>query len=161
MKREEKLLRYFGCSIILFAILSLLLVLWELKPVYVDFPCESAFAPQPQITMDTQIVYCISLWPRNIISGGTIYTYGDTSNTNLVIPPSEMIPSLSLVKQNDALFVNGTRLKPGENYQRFYWRLSENPWIIYTLRLRIQYTDLKGKTIEVNGDIMKDGLSVL
>ena len=117
---------------IILCVLSLAIGFCQIVPLgFVDFPCFDEMVRQQEIDSDTRIVYCISIWPRQAISGGAIYGEG-TSNQNEVT-----VRELSFKRSGQTLFVNNHALNTGEVYKTTKWTLSISPWVLFTRRFEI------------------------
>ncbi len=126
-----------------------------------DYPCGMGRGPRPTVNEDTQIAYCLSLWPRPPSSGGGVYALGSTEDKRVVIGPSSgLVGQLTLEKQGQILIVNNQQLQPGQSYDDFRWRLSLNPWLLTTARIVVTNTGFAssnegalGPALIASGDI--------
>ncbi len=131
MKPSSK--RTLGIVLIVLSVLTLAIGFCQIVPLgFVDFPCFDDMVRQQEINSDTRIVYCISIWPRQAISGGAIYDEG-TSNQDEI-----KVRDLNLKRDEQALLVNNHPVNPQESYETVLWRASISPWLIFTSRFEIK-----------------------
>jgi hypothetical protein len=131
MKPSSK--RTLGAAIIALSVLAIAIGVCQIIPLaFVDFPCFDEEFLQAEIKPDTQIAYCISLWPLRAISGGGIYEYGSTSQDDVTVH------ELELTRDGQTIFVNAHPLLTGETYKMTRWKMSFNPWVLFTRRFEIK-----------------------
>jgi hypothetical protein len=142
MKPSSK--RTLGVIIIVLSVLSIAIGVCQIVPyAFVDFPCFDERFLQHEIKSDTRIAYCISVWPLEALSGGGIYDYGSTSQDEVTIR------DLALRRDGQTLFVNAHPLATGEIYKTTKWKMSFNPWILFTHRFEINNKGLITSTESV------------
>lgn len=157
MPVKRRILANFGFSLVVLMVAFLFSAFLEIEPVYVDFPCESALTPASTVTEKTRIVYCISIWPRNVLGGGRVYFQGSTSETYLLVPGTDILPPHTLILKRNSVVINDFPLQMNETYERSYWRLTYNPWEIYTSRIRMTPISYNSTNIVfVKGDIYEE-----
>src|SRR6266508_3408812 len=131
MKPSSK--RTLGIVLIVLSVLTLAIGFCQIVPLgFVDFPRFDDMVRQQEINSDTRIVYCISILPRQAISGGAIYDEG-TSNQDEI-----KVRDLNLKRDEQALLVNNHPVNPQESYETVLWRASISPWLIFTSRFEIK-----------------------
>ncbi len=120
MKPSSK--RTLGIILIVVSVLTLAVAFCQIVPLgFVDFPCFDAQVRQQKIGSDTRIVYCISIWPRQALSGGAIYDQG-TSDQDTV-----KVGDLSFKRDEQILSVNNHAITPNETYKTVHWNAIVNP----------------------------------
>jgi hypothetical protein len=142
MKPTSK--RTLGVIIIALSILLIAIGVCQVIPyAFVDFPCFDDEFLQQEIKSDTRIAYCISIWPLEALSGGGIYDYGSTSQDEITVR------ELDLRRDGQSLFVNERPLAAGEIYKITKWKMSFNPWVLFTRRFEINNKGLITSTESV------------
>lgn len=149
-----------GIFLIVISVALLVIAVGQVTPImYVDFPC-FAFDPYPEdMSPDTRIAYCISLWPLYAISGGGIYALGTADHDEITVK------RLNFERQGQTLVVNDHPLAIGETYSTVRWIPSLNPWLIFTWRIVVKnegpnQADLSTSrdTLFVSGDVYEGWL---
>jgi hypothetical protein len=133
MKPSSK--RAVSVLLIILSLLTLAIAVFQIVPTFlVDFPCmgPDEWGYPQDITQDTRIGYCISLYPLKAISGGGIYASGSSDQDEITVG------ELVFRREDEILYVYGQTLQPGEMYKTTLWRLSANPWLIFTTRFEIR-----------------------
>jgi hypothetical protein len=133
MKPSSK--RAAGVVLIVLSILTLPIAVFQVVPTFlVDFPCmgPDEWGYPQDITQSTRIGYCISLYPLKAFSGGGIYASGSTAQDEITVDP------LVFKRADEVLYVNSHPLQSGEVYKTTLWKLSANPWLIFTTRFEIR-----------------------
>jgi len=144
-----------GTMLIVLSLCYLALAVFQIAPFgFVDFPCESDLGNGPVISPNTDIVYCISLWPLHAISGGGVYASGasDQNETQAGV--------VNLKRQGQILYVNNHPIPPMGTYEFVQWPPSLNPWLLLDTRFRIKNEGLtrmglsqSGNMLYVSGDV--------
>lgn len=154
MPVKQRILANFGFFLVVLMMVFLVFAFLEIEPVYVDFPCESALTPASTVTEKTRIVYCINIWPRNVLGGGRAYFQGSTSDTYFSVPGTDIVPPHTIILKHNSVVINDVPLQMNETYERSYWRLTYNPWEIHTSRIRMTPMSYDSTNIIfVKGDI--------
>ena len=131
MKPSSK--KSLGIVLLVISVLALAIAFCQIVRIgFVDFPCFDEQVRQQEISSDTRIVYCVSIWPRQAISGGAIYDDG-TSNQDEI-----KVRDLNLRRDEQILFVNNHSINPNESYKMVLWSASINPWLIFTNSFEIK-----------------------
>jgi hypothetical protein len=149
-----------GVILIVISVLALVIGFCQIVPIgFVDFPCFDDQVRQQEISSDTHIVYCISVWPLQAISGGAIYDEG-TSNQD-----ETKVRDLNLRRDEQTLFVNNHPINPNEVYKTVLWTASINPWLIFTNRFEIKNegitsmgSNAPSNVLYVSGDVYEGWL---
>lgn len=124
------------------------------KGGYVDFPCHSALAVRKPAVENARIIWCISLWPRDVRGGGTIFSQGSTSGDQFFLEKLEEVPSHKIRLGSEGLMINETPISVDQHYKKIYWELTYNPWILHMseVELRVRRTSVHS-AILLEGDI--------
>ena len=140
-QRESQRQRSIGRALVALSLIALLAsVFWIMRLANVDFPCGSGLGRQPELTADTSIAYCISLYPR-WASGGTDYAVGTSDTNEVVIQPQEFWHgAIELRREQERLYVNGTPLSAGSSITLSRFMPTLNPWIVYTVEFVIRHS---------------------
>lgn len=133
-----------GTILIILSVLSFVAAICQIFPYYfIDFPCFDDYYTNLEFAPDTRITYCMSIEPRQALSGGGVYANG-TSNEDEV-----EVDIFAFKREDQILYVNGHPLQPQERYNTTIWKSSINPWLIFTTRCEIwNYGLVKGKLSE-------------
>ncbi len=114
----------------------------------VGFACNQG-GPEGRIlptTEATRMTYCISFFPRNAVGMGQTLDYGTSDKDQMTWHPPLLrfwLGQLRIERDGETLVVNGHVLD-AENYDRFRWFPSINPWLLTTARVSISN---KGKYV--------------
>lgn len=131
MKPSSK--RILGVILIVLSVLTLVLVFYQFVPsAFYALPCFDKQVRQQEVSSDTRIVYCISLWPRQVLSGAAMYDEGTTSQDEV------KVRDLNFRRDQQILLVNNHPVIPSETYRTVRWRAAINPWLIFTSRFEIK-----------------------
>ncbi len=99
--------------------------------MYVDFLCFDNYVRNQDVSSDTRIVYYISFWPLEAISGGGIYDEGSATQDEITVR------ELDLKRDEQSLSVNNHSIDPGETYNKIDFIPSFNFWLIFKTRFMI------------------------
>lgn len=106
---------------------------------YADFPCSYTYqGGRPAEYSDSVISYCVSFIRRDVLSGGGIYSQGE-SNTNTV-SISDRFSSykpIGVERVDTGIKVNGILLRIGESHSWIEYYPTINPWVIYNAKMTI------------------------
>src|SRR5688572_19188277 len=135
---------FIGIVLIILSVFSFVAAICQIFPYYfIDFPCFDDYYTSLEFAPETRITYCMSIEPRQALSGGGVHARG-TSNVDDV-----EVDIFSFRRENQILYVNGHQLQPQERYNTTIWKPSINPWLIFTTRYEIwNYGLVKGKLSE-------------
>ncbi len=146
--------RVLGVILVVISLITLAIALYQVVPIgFVDFPCMGQLIDQPAIVSDTRLAYCISIWPRQAISGGGIYGWGTSDQNEIRVDP------LSLRRDELMLSVNGHAINPGQTYTTTRFA-TLNPWVVLTSRFEVRNDGLiqeelasSASVLYVSGDV--------
>lgn len=144
-----------GLILIVLSGLALIIAIGQVVPTkFVDFPCfdgqvHSGFANQ-DISPDTRIGYCISIWPLQAISGGGIYAVGTTTQDEITVR------ALKLRRDRLTLYVNNHPLDPDQVYKTVRLIPSLNPWLIFTHCFTIKNRRIQSIASFTSFDMLSD-----
>ena len=131
MKPSSK--RALGVAIIALSVLAMAIGVCQVMPyAFVDFPCFDDEVRSQEINSDTRIVYCISIFPLEALSGGGIYDDGSSNQDEIAVG------EISLKRDDQTLFVNNHALNVSEIYKTTKWNPSINPWVLFTRHFEIK-----------------------
>ena len=158
MKPSSK--RILGIILIVLAVLTLPIAFCQVIPLgFVDFPCFDDQIRKQEISSETRIVYCISIWPRQALSGGAIYDEGKTDQEAI------KVGALNFRRDGQNLLVNNHMVTPREAYTTTHWNAALNPWVIFTSRFEIKNeginpigTSSPAEALYVTGDVYESWL---
>ncbi len=149
-----------GWVLIVASLLFLLSAFLVPQKGYVDFPCQSALAIRQKPEENAHIVWCISLWPRNVLGGGTIFSQGSTSKDYFFLEGLEELPPHRVEVVSGNLMVNNTLIQANQHYKKRYWQFTYNPWIIHmnTIEIAASSSSLPAATVTIEGDVYQHRL---
>ncbi len=129
----------------------------DVQPIYVDFSCESALSIHKPLVADARMVYCVNLWPRNVLGGGTIYAEGSVVDQSFFLPGVDNVPSQMIHLSNGGIQINETFVEFNQTYKRSYYKIPDNPWLIYVDEVTLKASPPSGSNtfIYVTGDIVQ------
>lgn len=153
-------LQTLGVILIVLSVIALAIAICQITPLaFVDFPCLDDIVNHQEIKPSTRIVYCISLWPLQAISGGGIYDIGVSEQDEVTVK------GLKLRRDGQTLYVNNRPLKVGENYGFTRIIPSISPWILFQNRFEIRNDGLLlgqssplSTALYVSGDVVEGWL---
>lgn len=141
--------------LIVISLLFLAAAILDRKGGYVDFPCQSALAVRKPIVENARIIWCISLWPRNVRGGGTIFSQGSSTGDQFFLEKLEEMPLHKIQVTSESLIINEMPTNVNQDYKKTYWRLTYNPWILYMseVNVRVRNVSTSSSAILLEGDI--------
>jgi hypothetical protein len=158
-----------GIIIVLFTCIFIPIGYYQNIPsLFIDFPCPE----DPYFNIhDKKVIVCISLFPREAISGGGIY-YEDTTNndtfiielpetgnSSILLNEMEKRNKVIVIREENIILLNNIKYAPGEGYYRNYYYLQWNPWIWHTLEINVEnkgISDQNGNALYIFGEV-KEG----
>lgn len=101
------------------------------------------------IDSNTRIKYCVSYVPRQAISGGSVLDQAESEVEEIVIsiPEHENKP-VKISRADDLIVVNNKSIEIGDQYERIYWLLPRNPWIVLTSQIVIANDGIQNDTVD-------------
>jgi hypothetical protein len=124
--------------------------------VYADYPCYG-FGSKPTKEA-SRISYGITIIHRNVTSGGGCWSKGESAYDLVIGSANYHLPTITIHRENDTIFVYDTPLKIGESHNWQNAVISVNPWVIDTVTFKATNNGYhknlgSGSTIDVIGEI--------
>jgi hypothetical protein len=146
--------RTLGIVLLVLSLVALPVAFCQVTPIgFVDFPCLGQQIDLENISSDTRLAYCVSIWPRQAISGGGIYDYGTSNQDEIRVDP------FVFRREDLTLFVNNHPIKPGETYTTTRYSVL-NPWVVLTSRFELkndgplsEQSSLSASVLSGSGDV--------
>ena len=140
--------RVLGIFLVVVSLVTLVIAFCQVVPMgFVDFPCTGQQVGQQGIASDSRLAYCLSVWPRQAISGGGIYDIGTSNQDEIRVDP------LNLKRYNLTLSVNGHEINPGQTYKTTRFA-GLNPWVVLTSRFEVRNDGLMPEELTSSASVL-------